>query len=181
VQTVQECGDNPFVGWSLSVGKPASVKGVEFETTAEPTRNLLLSLAGGYNHFKSGVKTPGQPGYIFPGNFPQPEWNATAGAQYTVHTGFGSFIPRVDAFYTSDQTYGPAQATAPPTWVVPAHTVMNARVTFVPNDSKWTVVGSSTNITDKYYCHNLFGGSGFELSCNTAPPREWFLSLRRDF
>ncbi|MEP7245251.1 MAG: TonB-dependent receptor [Gammaproteobacteria bacterium] len=175
------CGSNGFVFWNISVGKPATVKGLEFEMTAEPVRGLLMNLSGGYNKFESGVKTLGQPGFIFPGNFPQPQKNASGGIQYAMNTGFGTFTPRIDAFYTSVQTYGPAASLRPPTWIVPAHTVANAQVTYTPNDSKWSMVASATNIADKYYCYNVFGGSGFELSCNTAPPRMWFLSVKRDF
>ncbi len=78
---VANCGNNPFVYWNISIGAPASITGFEWETILEPVKGLLFNVAGGYNHFKSGVTTAGQPGYIFPGNFPQPEWNASAGAQ----------------------------------------------------------------------------------------------------
>jgi hypothetical protein len=54
-------------------------------------------------------------------------------------------------------------------------------VTFAPNDSKWSLVGAATNLSNKYYCNDVFGGSGFELSCNVAQPREYFVRLRRDF
>jgi outer membrane receptor protein involved in Fe transport len=78
-------------------------------------------------------------------------------------------------------TYGPSTTTAPPTWVVPGTTTFNASLTYTPNDSKWSVVGQVTNLTNKYYCYDVFGGSGFELSCNVAPPREFFLKVKRDF
>jgi hypothetical protein len=141
----------------------------------------LVNLAGGYNHFKSGVTTPGQPGYIFPGNFPQPQWNATAGAQYLIRTPVGTITPRLDANFTSVTTYGPSTTTAAPTWLVPGHTILNGQVTLAPNDSKWSLVGAVTNLSNKYYCNDVFGGSGFELSCNVAQPREYFVRLRRDF
>ncbi len=181
VPTTGDCGANGFVYWYISVGKPASIKGGEFELTAEPIPRLLVNLDGGYNHFKSGVSTPGEPGYIFPGNFPQPEWNGSGGVQYAAQTAIGTFTPRLDWFYTSVQTYGPSETTQAPSWVVPAHSVFNAQVAYAPNDSKWTVTAASTNITNKYYCYDVFGGSGFELSCNAARPREWLVSLRRDF
>ena len=181
VPTTADCGNNGFVYWYISVGKPATIRGAEFEINAEPVRGLLFNLAGGYNHFESGVHTPGDPGYVYPGNYPQPEWNVSAGVQYTAATPFGSFTPRVDAFFTSLATYGPSETTAPPTWVVPGQTILNGSITYTPNDSKWTVVGQVTNLTNKYYYYDVFGGSGFELSGNVAPPREFFLRVKRDF
>lgn len=181
VPTTGACDNFGYVYWYISVGKPASIRGAEWEISAEPVKGLLFNLAGGYNHFKSGVTTPGQPGYIYPGNFPQPEWNVSAGVQYSAATPIGVFTPRVDAFFTSVATYGPSTTTAPPTWVVPGTTTFNASLTYTPNDSKWQVVGQVTNLTNKYYCYDVFGGSGFELSCNVAPPREFFLKVKRDF
>jgi outer membrane receptor protein involved in Fe transport len=96
-------------------------------------------------------------------------------------TPFGSITPRVDAFFTSLATYGPSATTAPPTWVVPGQTILNGSLTYTPNDSKWTVIGQVTNLTNKYYYYDVFGGSGFELSGNVAPPREFFLRVKRDF
>jgi iron complex outermembrane recepter protein len=181
VPTSGACGNSGFVYWYISVGKPATIRGVEFELSAEPVRGLLFNVDGGYNHFKSGVTTPGQPGYIYPGNFPQPEWNVSAGVQYTALTPIGMFTPRLDLFYTSEATYGPSTTTAPPTWIVPGQTVLNGQITYNPTDSKWSVIGQVTNITNKYYYYDLFGGSGFELSGNVAPPREFFIKFKRDF
>ena len=181
VPTAGQCGNNGYSYWYISVGEPANIRGAEFEINAEPVRGLLLNLDGGYNHYKSGVSTPGQPGYVFPGNIPQPEWNVSAGVQYTAVTPYGSIIPRLDAFFTSVATYGPSDTTAPPTWVVPGHTILNGQITYQPNDSKWSVIGQVTNLTNKYYYYDVFGGSGFELSGNVAPPREFFLKVKRDF
>jgi iron complex outermembrane recepter protein len=181
VPTTDACANFGYVYWYISVGKPAKIHGAEWEISAEPMKGLLFNLNGGYNHFQSGVTTPGQPGYIYPGNFPQPEWNVSAGVQYSAATPIGVFTPRVDAFFTSVATYGPSTTTAPPTWVVPGTTTFNASLTYTPNDSKWSVVGQVTNLTNKYYCYDVFGGSGFELSCNVAPPREFFLKVKRDF
>ena len=56
---------NPaHVPWYITVGKPATIVGFEWDLTAAPTDNLLVDFSGGYNHFESGVKTPGAPGYI---------------------------------------------------------------------------------------------------------------------
>ncbi len=59
--------------------------------------------------------------------------------------------------------------------------MLNGQITYNPTDSKWSVVGQVTNITNKYYYYDLFGGSGFELSGNVAPPREFFIKFKRDF
>ncbi len=85
-------------GWFGGLGRPvdsaaATVKGGELEITAEPIDRLLIDYNLGYTHYESSIKTPGKPGFIFPGNHP-PEWQMSLGAQYTV-TNFlgGSLTP----------------------------------------------------------------------------------------
>lgn len=181
VPTPASCGNTGYTYWYISVGRPAKIRGFEFEANAEPIKGLLFNLDGGYNHLTSGVTTPGQPGFVFPGNYPQPEWNVSAGAQYSAQTPIGSITPRLDANYQSVATYGPSATTEAPTWIVPGHTILNGQITFQPANSKYSIIGQVTNLTDKYYCYDVFGGSGFELSCNVAPPREFFIKFKRDF
>jgi iron complex outermembrane receptor protein len=160
------------------------VQGFELETTAEPIDGLLLSLSGGHNHFINGVKTPGQPGYMVDGNLPQPEWNASAGVQYAIPFGTGVLTPRIDANYTSRQTFTFSPSlTAPsgPRDIVPAHTVFNAQLNYDFGDKGWQATLAATNLFDKYYFYTLFSGSTVATAGVIAPPREVSLSLRKTF
>ena len=38
-----------------------------------------------------------------------------------------------------------------------------------------------TNMTNKFYYYQLFTGGAVNVSSNVAPPREFFLRVRRDF
>lgn len=177
---------NPtVVPWTISVGKPATITGFEWDLTAEPIYDLLLNFSGGYNHFQSGVTTPGQPGYIHPGNHLQPEWNMHADAQYTFVTGVGSFTPRLDWSWQSQQDFDPAPAAeAPqPDYIVKPYSLLNGQISYVPLDSRWSATFAVTNLTDEMNYTQLFGGPAIsvDISSNVGPPREFSFTLRRSF
>jgi iron complex outermembrane receptor protein len=178
-----DCGANAFVPWPHTIAAPAEVRGVEWELTALPVRGLTVSFNGGYNKFESGVKTLGQPGYIFPGNVPQPKLNMSGGVQYVWQMPFGAITPRVDWFYQSKQTFGPSASNQAPTplFTIPAHSLFNAQVSYVPTDSKWNFSVAATNLTDKYYLYSVFSGSGSAVTGSVAEPRIVMFRLRRDF
>jgi iron complex outermembrane receptor protein len=177
------CPPGGSVTWGLYTTITAHDEGGEVEATAEPLPGLLFNLNGGYNDFQSGVTTPGKPGYIAPGNLIQPKWNIAAGVQYEIASKIGVFTPRLDWVYQSEMTFNPsAQTSSPkPLYIVPGRSVVNARLTYEPNDAKWAFVFSATNLTNKYYYWDLFTGSGFDTTGNLAPPREFKFSAHRNF
>jgi iron complex outermembrane receptor protein len=177
------CPPGGFVTWGVSITTPATIKGIELELEYEPIDKLLIGLSGGYHQYRSGVHTPGDPGYVYPGNIGQPEYNANGSVQYTMKVTGGSLTPRLDWFYISHQTNGPRASSAPPDplYIIPARSTFNARLTYQFDNSNWSVAVSCTNLTDKYYYNTLFSGSGLALSGNVAPPREWAFTVRRNF
>jgi len=179
-----QCGGNPFVPWPHTVATPARVTGFEWELTTEPMPGLQVNFDGGYNHVESLVKTLGQPGFVFPGNLPQPQWNISAGVQYSIPMFSGSTLtPRLDAVYTSLQTFGPAASNQAPTplFEVPGHTILNGQITYAFADKTWTATVYGTNLTNKYYLYDVFNGSGTATTGNLAPPREWLVEVSRRF
>jgi iron complex outermembrane receptor protein len=182
VDLPSQCGTRPFVQWFIFETAPATVKGVEAELTARPIDGLTINSAVGYNHFKNGIKTPGQPGYRSPEQLIQPEWNVTAGAEYAIPLAGGTLIPRLDWFYQSHMTFGPT-TTSPRTdlFTVPAYSTFNGRLGFQSEDQKWKIELSATNLFNKFYYYNLFSGSGFALSGQPSRPREWAVTLKRRF
>jgi iron complex outermembrane recepter protein len=174
--------DKSSVPWYITSAKPATVDGLEFELTAKPINNLLVNFNGGYNDFKSSVNTPGAPGYIAPGNLQQPHWNLSGGAQYNLPFTWGDITPRLDWTFQTAQTFNPsASVPATPDYTVNAYSIFNGQISYTPKDSKWSTVFSVTNLTNKFYYYQIFGGGLVNISSNVAPPREFFLRVRRDF
>lgn len=171
------------VPWPITFVTPAVVDGFEWEVTAKPIDAMLINWSGGYNHFKSLVDNPKAPGYVYPGNLQQPQWNMGAGIQYTVPVLAGQFTPRLDWSYQTRQTFNPNTVARPiPANTLPAQSVFNTQFTFKPDDSKWTAQVGITNLFNKFYFYQLFNeASGLALTSNVAPPREFTVRLRRDF
>ncbi len=183
VPVASDCPPGGSLQWYLTVARPATIRGVELELTAEPLDGLLINWSGGYNHFVDGVKTPGQPGYIAPGNLPQPEINSEAGMQYTLHLLGGEAIPRVDWVYQSKSTFDPASSLRSPLplYTIGGYSVYNAELTFRPTDSKWSAQFACRNCGNKYYLYELFTGSTVAVAGVVAPPREYLFTLSREF
>jgi len=177
-----QCGDRPFVQWFIFETAPATVKGFEAELTAQPVDRLMVNAAVGYNRFENGVKTPGEPGYRHPDQLIQPEWNANAGIEYGIPVAGGTLTPRIDWFYQTHMTFGPS-TTSPRTdlFTVPAYSVFNGRIGFQAGDKAWKIELSATNLFNKFYYYNLFSGSGFALSGQPSRPREWAITVKRQF
>lgn len=177
------CPPGGAIGWRTYVGTPAEVSGYEFELLAEPIDGMLLTLAGGYHDVKNKVTTPGQPGYTVPGNYPQPELNMSGGVQYDLHMLGGRVTPRLDWFYTDDQSFNRLDSvrTPLPYEVEEAHSIYNAQLSYQPNDGDWSVALAIANLTDKFYYHTRFDGSSVAIAGVVAEPRTWSLRLRRDF
>jgi iron complex outermembrane receptor protein len=186
VPTQQACFGYPnqsSVPWYITSARPAKVDGLEFEFTGKPTAQLLVSLSGGYNNFKSSVTTPGQPGYIAPGNLQQPRWNAAGGIQYSLpFVANSTLTPRVDWSFQTAQTFNPSTTLpADPNYTISSYSIFNGSLTYTPDQSKWSAVFSVTNMANKFYYYQLFTGGAVNVSSNVAPPREFFLRVRRDF
>jgi len=165
------------------VSRPATITGYEFELTAEPIDKLILDWNGGYNHFVDGVKTPGQPGYIAPGNLPQPEWNMNGGIEYRWHTPIGNVTPRFDWVYQSKSTFDPESSLRYPLplYTLGGRSTFNAQIALNSDNNKWSAVLAVTNLGNKYYLYELFTGSTVAVAGVAAPPREYTFTLRRQF
>jgi iron complex outermembrane receptor protein len=170
-------GSSPFT-WFYYVGEKAKIYGAEAEITIEPTPDLLINAAFGYNKFESS----GQGAAFFdPSNRIQPTYSASAGIQYSFDAFSGKLTPRFDWRYQSLMTYNPAPTTATtPLFNVPANSIFDARLTY-ELDNKWQASLGVTNLFDKFYYNNKFTLTGFNVSGSPARPREWLFSIKRDF
>ncbi len=175
--------DPSYVPWSITTGRPGKIKGFEWDISAAPVRGLRVDFSGGYNDFESGVTTPGLPGYIYPGNLRNPEWNMHGGAHYDLETSLGTFTPRIDWQWTSKANFGPCSGSCAPTpdFTIPAYSLFNAGLEYRAKGGDWSAVLSVTNLTDKFYFYQLFNGTQTNISSPVGPPREISLTVRRNF
>ncbi len=108
------------------------------------------------------------------------KWKAGGGIQYRADIGtMGSLSPRLDiayqsSFYTNIDNN--------PATLTPAYTVANARLSWRSPEEDWEVVLAVTNLFDKFYYQNKFRGPAIQsVTGQPAAPREWSLSLRKNF
>lgn len=183
-------GPGDSANWFANINTPAEFWGVELELQARPLDALMLDATVGWNDLSADD--------IHPDNRLQPEWNASAGAQYEFVLGNGATItPRIDMFYQGPVNSANNLATPPdslnlgssaaPVFVPPGfdtiggHMWLNGRITYETADGNWALSLSATNLTDKFY-YESFWGSGTEFRTG-APnrPFEWAITLRRNF
>ena len=102
-----------------------------------------------------------------------------SGAGATPHRGGTLTVLNSDP----QQDFDPAPgAEAPqPLYTIKPYAIANAQVDYGPAQGKWTATAGVTNLTNKFYYYQLFGGGAINVSSNVAPPREYFFSVRRDF
>lgn len=178
----QYAPDTSAIFYNMNVGIPAHVKGFEWEITAIPIDGLRIDWSGGFNRFVSGIKTPGVPGYITPGNHRQPEWNMHANVSYDIVTPVGTFTPRIDWSWQSQQDFnGAPQLEAPrEIFIIDPYSIFNAQISYESPDRSWSATLSVANVGDKFYHYQTLE-SPLGPQTRLAPPREFSLTLRKNF
>lgn len=167
----------------------ADIKGVEIEAFLEPLPGLTIdasfsTLDFEYTRLSTSALASGltldSPHVYTPKN----KWSI--GVQYDwVIEGLGTITPRFDvnhqaSFYTRDTGLVQPFETFN---VVPSYTVANAQIRLKTQDTNWEAIIGVTNLFDRYYLFNTFD---LQLLNSTAvgqpaPPREWSLTLKRNF
>ena len=160
----------------------ADVWGAEVEAEWHPTDQLEMDASYGHLNFDYTRVNPASPvkvGMISPYT---PENKLSVGLQYSFNlSSGGTFTPRIDAAYT-DSVY--ADANNAPTNFIDSYTIANVRLTWRSASEQWRVGLEGTNITDKYYYVTLFDlsreAAGY-IHGQPSRPREWAMTVRRDF
>jgi len=168
----------------VNVGS-ADIKGVEAEWEWHPVGGLEIDGSLSYLDFKltsinqsaatiAGVSLATQEPYA-------PDRMASLAIQYDIPLGSaGSLVPRLDAqyqagFYTdiSNTTLGR----------VGGRTLANAHLTWRSPKDGWEASAAVTNLTDKFYYINKLNSTAptFIDQGQPGPPREWLVTLRRNF
>lgn len=177
----------------------AEMKGLEVEADLEPVDGLTLNGSLSYLDFQYTELAPAAlASYISIDDYPPltPKWKVSGGIAYAFEMANGATItPRVDVDYTSKTYSDPANNGFYPAgypvdpefaslnpYLIPEHTTVNARVAFVSSDKKWEASVAVKNLTNKYYWTNAFAfyftGTGQYVM---APPREWSVTVKRNF
>jgi iron complex outermembrane receptor protein len=157
------------------------VKGFELEGVWRPTRAFSLDFSYAYLDFEYTNLDPVanvDPDSRTPFT---PEQSWSLGAQYTVDLGdSGDLTIRADYAYT-DEVYASFINAA--TSLIEDYSLVNARVTWRSEDTKWELSLEGTNLTDKYYYNGLFdlySDAGF-LSGAPGRPKEYAFTVKRYF
>ncbi|EQB29894.1 TonB-dependent receptor [Sphingobium ummariense] len=161
-------------------GGAATLKGVEFEMQSRPVDGLSVNFSAGYLDAKYDSINPGT---LIPANAKlayTPEWTLSGSIAYEAQTSIGTITPRLDWSYRSAVRF---DALNTPELVQPGYHLLNANLTYVDPSEKWRVALGVTNLTNRHY---LVGGfsdlpaTGF-VDGTYARPREWYLTVRRNF
>ncbi|AXK42767.1 TonB-dependent receptor [Erythrobacter aureus] len=164
----------------------ATIKGVEAEFQAKPTRNLSLTstiswLDARYDvYFDDQVSLEGN-------RLPNaPKWNATFGAEYRAPLGSAGFLTlRGDVARRGTAYFKPSND---PRYASSPTTLVNGRISWEPSGGQWEVALYGRNLTDERYAtYKTFGTDASGVSNPDLPltvygePRQYGVQLRRFF
>jgi len=160
----------------------ADVQGFELEATVQPVHGLTIDGSVGYLDFDY-TSVNAATGITLDMRAPfMPEWQASGGIQYRADLGddIGTLTPRLDWAYTSAFFYNSNNA---PLSEVAGRSIFNARLTYETADREWSLSAAVTNLTDKfYYVGQNENVAAYGVSTGiVGRPREWMLSLRKNF
>jgi iron complex outermembrane recepter protein len=171
---------------TLYVNSPGKIYGGELEVAFRPIEALTFSANGGLTRFTSsgtntGITPNGEPAYV-------PKWNASFSGEYAFALPDGSTItPRYDAFVQTQICTGAANPAAGYTGLASCsggYTLHNIRLQYATKENSWTVAVGIENLTNHFYYLNKFDLTAFgepTVEGQPGPPREWYLTARRNF
>ncbi|MXO66216.1 TonB-dependent receptor [Altericroceibacterium endophyticum] len=161
----------------------ARLQGVELEASLEPVRGLRFDGSVSYLDFE--LKTISESGGTFNGITLDSEapyitdWKVSAGIQYAADLGeYGVLTPRLDLSYQSSFFIN---VDNDPRGLVDGYTLLNARLGWQSESGDWGAALSVTNLTDEFYYANKIRLPIGITTGQVAPPRQWSLSVRRNF
>ena len=186
-------------------------EGFEVELAARPIPGLQIDSSLGYLHYRlkddaqsqaTQICTHFSDGSLCP-QTRAPKWTGSVGVQYRVETGgWGSITPRLDATVISRVYYIPISnlngAPPPKSELIstaasgvagglnyqPGYTTLNGRISWDSPDGKWGAALQVSNLTNKIYFYGKLALAVNSLGReqgNIAPPRQWLVTLRRNF
>lgn len=183
---------SPWFAYSSAPGKD---RGAELEVTANPIDNLSINGTLAWFDFVSGASKTlanGQPNdvYVDPSFKEQAPISGSLGVQYRLVAFKGSLTPRLDWFYQGYRSNGVAYLPqlAGSANKVPGYGLVNARLTYEPEDAKWSLSLAAENLMNKFYWYqlaaersNVDGTITDNRTGSPGRPREVALTFKRNF
>jgi iron complex outermembrane receptor protein len=187
--------ENNQPAWVTSNAGSASITGFELELQSTIGAHWLLDASVGHTDFQytdipdlqdclsNGFPAAQCTGFIDIDSAPArtPDYKAALNVAYLTSLSNGSEIAiRVGASYQDETFFG---ANDDPLTRSPAHTLTNARITWLSADNSWEASLFGTNITDeraiqsKLNFLNLFG----TIQTTYVRPEEWAMSVKKRF
>jgi iron complex outermembrane receptor protein len=169
------------------VGNAAAAKidGFELETTIIPMRGLMIEgglsyLDARYTELGAGVPTGAGGLNLYTPFQNTPEKQASLSASYAFDLSGGSTLtPRLDWSYRSKTSMDTLDS---PLIRQKAYSLLNASIAYVPSGADWRVSGGITNLTkERYFTAGLFTGAAGVADVIYGRPREWYLSVKKEF
>jgi iron complex outermembrane receptor protein len=171
---------------TLYVNSPGKIYGGELELAFRPIEAVMLTANVGETRFtasgaNAGLTANNEPAYV-------PQWNGAASGQYTFTLPDGStLVPRYDVFVQTKICTGaaiPAIGYTGLTSCSGGYTLHNVRLQYTTHDHTWMAAVGIENLTNHFYYLNKFDLTGFgepTVEGQPGPPREWYLTVRRNF
>jgi len=109
-----------------------------------------------------------------------PHWQTDLGIQYEFPVGSGSLTPRLDYHYQSGSFGG---AVNDPRNRLESRNILDARLTYRTADEDWEASIGVSNLTDDFFYYSkfdIFAAAGY-VTGTPSRPREWFLTVKRNF
>ncbi len=109
-----------------------------------------------------------------------PHWQGNVGVQYAFALAGGSLTPRLDYQYQSSSF---ATAVNHPRNRIEHRNLVGARLTYRTGDRDWEATLAVSNLTNDFFYYSKFDiiAAGGYLTGAPSRPREWSLSIRRNF
>lgn len=169
------------IGRTFYQNTPGKVKGFELEFELRPSDSLSMGGSVGYHKF-TAPDLEDRPDGANKRLSALPELQANFGIQYEYLSDAlgGSVTPRVDWFYTGSQVYDALRTE----FNQNGYSLVNARITYRNDEHEFSIAAGVTNLFDTLYWRNYFiyqNSGSPQNNGNPGVPREWYLSVSKEF
>ena len=171
LEQIHDYQSNSFSGFNFfTLNVPELIsRGVELELNSSPTDNLTLSGGVLYNeaYYDSDATYGGET--IVAGTVlsQAPEWTVTGSINYRIPIGSHYINLFADGRYVSD--YTTQTLSRNPVTDNTAFAIFDARISFGPEDERWSVEAFARNLTDEFYYIGGFGAPERTLPASLDP------------
>ncbi|MFO7286389.1 MAG: TonB-dependent receptor [Gammaproteobacteria bacterium] len=180
------CLAGTTVSRTFYVNGPGTIRGAEIELQYSPAERWTIGAVYGLTDWDS-QDINDDPNVLSDRPIYVPEDNWALSVAYSASTRNGAaWTPRVDLYGQSEicTSLPRADAAFPDAGCSAGYELWNARVEWASPDGEWLVAIGATNVRDKQYFLNRFDLTAFgqpHAEGQPGPPREWYLTLQRDF